>query len=214
MAWFVALEGIDGAGTTTQSHRLVAWLQALGRPARYTKEPSEGHWGTLLRRVLTGALRRARTDGSEEPFDEATLALAFATDRVDHLASEVEPALAAGVSVVCDRYVLSSLAYQGRALDLAWLLAINGRCRAPDLTLYLDVPAQVGLARIAAARRARERYEQEATLAEVLTGYARGVAALREIGQRIVTLDGTLPIEAVEQAIQAEVQRLMGRTRT
>lgn len=208
MAWFVALEGIDGAGITTQARRLVSCLNEQGRPARYTKEPSEGHWGLLLRRVLAGSLRRARYDGREEPFDETTLALAFAADRADHLACEIEPALAAGVTVICDRYVLSSLAYQGRALDLAWLLAINARCRAPDLTLYLHVPVAVSLARIVAAGRVHERYEQEATLAEVLAGYERGIAALREAGQRVVVVDGTAPIEVVARAIQTEVQRL------
>lgn len=198
---FIALEGPDGAGITTQARCLVACFEAQHQPARYVKEPSDGPFGALLRQVLAGRLRRRRADGSDEPFDEATLALAFAADRLDHLASEIEPALADGVTVVCDRYVLSSLAYQGRALDLAWLQVINARCRPPDLTLYLDVPVDVCLARMERARRVRERYEQAAILAEVREGYARAIAALRQAGQRIIVLDATPPIADVERAI-------------
>jgi dTMP kinase len=213
-SWLIALEGIDGAGITTQARRLVAWLEAQGRPARYAKQPSGGPFGVLLRQVLTGALRRRRADGGEEPFDEATLALAFAADRLDHLATEIGPALAAGAIVVCDRYVLSSLAYQGRVLGIDWVEALNARCRWPDLTLYLDVPVEVSLARMAAAGRARERYEERATLDAVRAGFARGIERLRQAGQRVVVINGAAPIDAVEQAIRAAVQALLARDTT
>lgn len=206
----ITLEGIDGAGITTQARRLVAWLEAQGRTARYVKEPSAGPFGVLLRQVLAGTLRRRRANGSEEPFDEATLALAFAADRLDHLATEIEPALAAGSVVVCDRYILSSLAYQGRVLDLDWIEALNARCRRPDLTLYLDVPVEVSLARIAAAGRTHERYEQATTLAEVRAGFTRGIVRLRQAGQRIVVIDATAAVDTVERAIRAAVQEALG----
>lgn len=221
--WLVALEGLDGAGTTTQARRLVASLEAQQRPAAYTSEPSDGPFGTLLRQILTASPRLRvsasgegdggrRGDGGtrgDEPFDEAALALAFAADRLDHLATEIEPALARGATVVCDRYVLSSLAYQGRALDLGWLQTINALCRPPDLTFYLDVPVEVCLARMEAAQRVRERYEQAQILAEVAAGYARAIDVLRQAGQRIVVLDGTAPIAEVERAILGEVRQLL-----
>lgn len=208
---FIALEGLDGSGTTTQAQDLVAWLSAHGRRAQYTKEPSDGPFGTLLRHILIGDLRRTRADGNTEPFDEATLALAFAADRLDHLATELEPALREGTAVVCDRYVLSSLAYQGRALDLAWLQAINARCRVPDLTIYLDVPVDVCLMRIERARRFHERYEQESILEDVRTVYERAIGILRQAGQRVVSLDATQPIAKVHKAILAQVGDLLKR---
>ena len=127
---FIVLEGIDGSGTTTQAARLVASLRAAGQVVVGTREPSEGPMGLLLRQALTRRL---------VGISDRVLALLFAADRLDHLASLVEPALAEGKVVVSDRYVLSSLAYQGMRLPLAWVEALNAAARPADLTLYLDV---------------------------------------------------------------------------
>ncbi|MGZ6028562.1 MAG: dTMP kinase [Myxococcaceae bacterium] len=126
----IVLEGIDGSGTTTQTARLVASLRAAGHVVLGTREPSEGPMGLLLRQALTRRL---------VGISDRVLALLFAADRLDHLASLVEPALAEGKVVVSDRYVLSSLAYQGMRLPLAWVEALNAAARPADLTLYLDV---------------------------------------------------------------------------
>jgi dTMP kinase len=100
---FLVLEGLDGAGTTTQASRLCAWLSARGRTVHLTSEPSRGPLGTGIRQVLSGRLRGA--GGGE--FDPGALALLFAADRLDHWESEIRPRLAEGQDVVSDRYVLS-----------------------------------------------------------------------------------------------------------
>jgi dTMP kinase len=119
----VVLEGLDGAGTTTQGRLLADALRADGRTVHLTAEPSGGPIGVLVRQVLKR--RIVGRDGA--PFDPAALALLFAADRLDHAAVEIAPKLAAGVDVVSDRFTLSSLAYQGLDLgDMDWVEAVNG----------------------------------------------------------------------------------------
>src|SRR3954464_11602121 len=106
---FVVLEGIDGAGTTTQVARLAERLRKDGgQPVRVTREPSDGPIGSLVRQVLTG---RIVIPGGRAP-GGATMALLFAADRMDHVESDIEPFLGQGGIVVSDRYDASSLAYQ------------------------------------------------------------------------------------------------------
>lgn len=142
---FIAIEGIDGSGTTLQTRALATWLGERGHTVLETREPTRGAIGTLVReRLSVGAA----------PLDPAALALLFAADRLDHIANEVAPALAAGAVVLTDRYLLSSLAYQTLDCEEAWVREINARAPAPDLTLLLEVPAEVAFARV--QRRAAE----------------------------------------------------------
>src|SRR4051794_39705484 len=106
---FIVLEGIDGAGTTTQTARLVDRLRGDGKTAvKITREPSDGPIGSLVRQVLTG---RIVSPGGRAP-GWTTMALLFAADRMDHVESEIEPFLLSDGVVVSDRYDASSLAYQ------------------------------------------------------------------------------------------------------
>ena len=109
------IEGLDGAGTTTQSRRLVEHLNAHGKPAHGTREPSDGPVGRLIREMLTGG---HAIEG--EKLSQGTFGLLFAADRLDHMQREVEPKLAAGVTVISDRWYHSSLAYQGTGADRDW----------------------------------------------------------------------------------------------
>src|SRR5450759_40417 len=127
---FIVLEGIDGSGTTTQLDRAVAYLGTHGHRAVATREPSAGPVGRLLRDALLGRLHTP--DGAR--MDGRTMALLFAADRIDHLQREIEPQLAAGTTVVSDRYLLSSLAYQAEEADRAWVAGLSRGIRAPDLT--------------------------------------------------------------------------------
>ena len=200
---FIAFEGTDGSGLSTQTERLAAWFRARGRPVHATKEPSRGPAGLILRLALTHRLGRP-ADGAFRALDEATMALLFTADRMDHLASEVLPCLERGMAVVCDRYVLSTYAYQGLSVDLDWLRALNARARVPDLTVLIDVPAEVSVERMH-ARGLVERYEQQETLARVRDNFQRLVPLLRAQGQRIAVVDGTAPIDAVHAAVVAQV---------
>ncbi len=202
---FVVLEGLDGAGTTTQARLLADALRADGRRIHVTAEPSGGPVGALVRQVLNR--RIAGRDGA--PFDPAALALLFAADRLDHAAVEIAPKLAGGVDVVSDRYALSSLAYQGLAVgDLAWVEGVNARAPAPDLTLFLRVRPEVGLRRRHAASLDREIFEVATFQRRVAASYERAVERLREAGQAVVVLDGERPIADVASAIRGAVARL------
>ncbi|HSS39071.1 MAG TPA: dTMP kinase, partial [Polyangia bacterium] len=155
---FIVLEGIDGSGTTTQLDRLGRHLSARGRRVHPTREPSQGPLGRLLREILLGGHRLP--DGGA--VDGLAMALLFAADRRDHLTREIEPALAAGMDVISDRYVLSSLAYQAQEADRAWVAGLARDLRVPDLTILLDVPVAVAAARRRAAGRSDERYDADA----------------------------------------------------
>src|SRR4051794_8693546 len=154
---FVVLEGIDGAGTTTQTERLVAHLRARGRQAAATREPSDGPVGRLLRELLLG--HHPLPDGGKVA--GAAMALLFAADRVDHLQREIQPLLGAGADVVSDRYLMSSLAYQAEEADRDWVAGLARGVRAPDLTVLVDVPIAVAAARRSQAGRPVERYDAD-----------------------------------------------------
>lgn len=178
----IVVEGIDGAGSTTQTEMLLAWLRRIGVPSRFTCEPSTGPIGATIREHLA---RRIELGGPEAE------ALAFAADRMDHVVREVAPALARGDTVVTDRYYLSSLAYQALGCDLAWLREINGLALRPDLTVFLAVPVDVGMKRFS-GRATRERFEEDrAQLARIAAKYEEAIAALRADGEEVRVIDGT-----------------------
>ena len=195
---FIVIEGLDGAGTTTQTARLAAAIRATGRTCHTTREPSDGPIGVMIRQ----ALRRRLVLPDGNPLGADALALLFAADRVDHIRAEVHPATARGDVVVSDRYVLSSIAYQGVDLDPAWVAAVNAQAPPADLTLLLDVPADTCMRRIEARGGAREIFEHTAFLERVRRGYDRGRAARDE---NVVVIDGEQPVDAVAAAIWAEV---------
>ncbi|HET8539246.1 MAG TPA: dTMP kinase [Anaeromyxobacter sp.] len=203
----LVVEGLDGAGTTTQARLLADALRAEGRAVHLTAEPSGGPVGALVRQVLSR--RVAGRDGG--PFDPAALALLFAADRLDHAAVEIAPKLAEGVDVVSDRFTLSSLAYQGLAVgDVAWVEAVNGRAPAPDLTVFLRVRPEVGLRRRHAASLDREIFEVAAFQRRVAASYERAVERLRAAGQAVVVLDGEKPVDDVTREIHVAVRGLDG----
>jgi dTMP kinase len=201
----LVVEGLDGAGTTTQARLLGDRLLAEGRKTHVTAEPSGGPIGALVRQVLT---RRVGA-GPGAAFEPAALALLFAADRLDHHAVEIAPKLAQGIDVVSDRYTLSSLAYQGLAVgDLAWVEAVNGRAPAADLTLFLRARPRVALGRRRAASIDREIFEVEAFQRRVAGAYERGIARLRAARQPVAEIDGEASVEDVAAAIWDAVSRL------
>jgi dTMP kinase len=203
------VEGLDGAGTTTQSRLLGERLAAEGRPVHVTAEPSRGPVGALVRQVLT-----RRVVGTGGGFDPAALALLFAADRLDHHAVEIAPKLAEGVDVVSDRYVLSSLAYQGLATgDAEWVEAVNARAPAADVTIFLRARPEVALRRRRAASLDREIFEVSSFQRKVAESYERAIARLRAAEQEVVELDGEAPVDVVAHAVWAAVRRVRGEAR-
>jgi len=205
MTALVVLEGLDGAGTTTQARRLVEWLTATGRAAHLTREPSDGPVGRLLREMLTGGHAIAGAS-----IDQRTFSLLFAADRMDHVQREVAPALARGAVVVSDRWYHSSLAYQGTGAERAWIRELNRFARAPELTIFLRVRPEVAAARRLAAGRTQELFEDLEMQRRVAAGYEQTIAELAARGERIATLDGELPVDEVEASIRAAVAGVLG----
>ncbi|HZJ67940.1 MAG TPA: dTMP kinase [Kofleriaceae bacterium] len=201
MTRLIVLEGLDGAGTTTQGKRLVHHLRERGVKAHLTREPSDGPIGRLIRELLSG-----QHAISDQAIRQSTFGLLFAADRLDHLQREVEPQLAAGALVISDRWYHSSLAYQGTGADRDWITALNARARRPDLTIFLQVRPEVAAQRRVAAGRVQELFEDLRMQVDVEAGYRATIAELTAQGERIEVIDGELPPDGVFQ----EIVRLIG----
>ena len=202
---FVALEGIDGAGTTTQAQRIAQALRAEGWRVKVTCEPSEGPVGTLLRQALT---RRLVLPGNAGPLSDPTLALLFAADRTDHLDALVLPALQRGEVVLSDRYLLSSLAYQGSVLPMRWVEEVNAYAVKPDLTLFVEVSAALAARRRVDRAGAEELFDADEAQRRVLRAY-RAAIRRRKGRERIVCLDGAAPPEEVTAQALLAIRKVL-----
>jgi len=203
---FIVFEGLDGAGTTTQSRMLAERLQHKGRTVHLAHQPSDGHVGQLIRQILAGRAATAQADGKLGVVDERVMALLFAADRLDHLGSQIEPHLARGEDVILDRYTLSSLAYQGASVSHEFIQAANRYARKPDLTLFIYVPASVALERVRARAAKLERYETATQLQAIEREYSRLVGTLASV----VSIDGTRPMAEVADLCFAALQQQLG----
>jgi dTMP kinase len=183
-------EGIDGAGKTTQAKMLCSALERAGKPAIYTWEPTNGPAGSRIRNAKVRL----------PPSTEAAL---FTEDRREHVEKVVLPALYSGIWIVCDRYVHSSVAYQGaRGVDINALIADNSSfAPAPDLVILLTIPLALARARIDARGKAlRTPFETEAALCDVDAFY-------RSFEDPIIRrLKGTGDGEAVHKAVWSIVE--------
>jgi dTMP kinase len=206
---FLVVEGIDGAGKGTQVAMLRDALVGRGLPVHVTCEPSDWPIGALIRRYLRRELEEG-VPGWE------SMALLFAADRMQHLAHEIEPRLAAGQIVICDRYDASSIAYQSamRGDDeaendraLAFVAAINAQAKRPDLVLLLDLDPELAAERREARGGAAELLERVELQRRVRAQYAK-VPALRP-HDRFAHIDASLPKEAVHAQILAAVEPLL-----
>lgn len=202
---FVVLEGLDGAGTTTQVAAIAAQLRREGQEVVTTREPSNGPVGTMVRQALTGRLQLPQGQG---PLTPATLALLFAADRADHVAAEIVPALNRGAVVLSDRYLLSSLAYQGSQLPMSWVAEINRHAVAPALTLFLEVDVTVAARRRAARGDAEELFEADAFQKKTARQYRVAIALRRKAGDRIESIDGGLPVSDITALALAHIRTL------
>ena len=195
---FVTFEGIDGAGKSSHIEALAQWMRERGHEVLVTREPGGTALAERLREVVLS-----------EPMDTLTeLLLVFAARR-DHLVRRIQPALAQGSMVLCDRFTDASYAYQGagRGADPESICQLERwvqQGRQPDLTLWFDLPAEVAATRRAAAREP-DRFEQQdaAFFARVRDGYARRLAAHPA---RFVRIDAQGASPAVWQQVRAAVE--------
>ena len=196
---FIVVEGLDGSGISTQIAFLRRWLSERGIAVEATKEPSRGPFGAVIRQAIEGRLT----------LDDRTLALAFAADRVDHLHNPVNGIrqhLTAGRWVLCDRYVLSSLAYQGAAgLDPDWLLQINAFALEPDVTVFVDTPPEICIERIHQRSSSLELYDDVHQLRAIHRLYRTWLARGRLTGH-LITVNGSQTEADVSRDLQNELE--------
>ena len=137
---FLVIEGLDGSGKTTQAALLAEKFYKTYN-VLLTAEPSRGKIGSFIRECCLYEKERLPTEAE---------ALLFAADRIEHMQTELKPALDEGRLVICDRYIYSSLAYQGSAgLSLDWIKTINARALQPDICIFIDVPPEKVIERLA-----------------------------------------------------------------
>jgi dTMP kinase len=204
--FFITLEGIEGSGKSTQAKKLAGALRRRGHRVVLVRDPGSTALGRGLRRVLLHS-RQALSPLSE--------ALLFFAARLQLVEEQIRPALARGRVVVCDRFHDSTIAYQGDAGggDLAWLEQAGRRVVGgvmPNLTIVLDVPARVGLARLGGTHD-RIEGKGKAFHGRVRRGFRR--LARRE-PKRIILLDGTQPAAALQQNIVELVMRQLSHFAT
>ena len=204
-ARFIVFEGLDGAGTTTQAARLHAHFTSRGANGFLTNEPTPGPIGTFIRRLLTG--KEHDREGAPYRPDERAMGLLFAADRLAH-SREIESHLARGNHVICDRYLLSSMAYQtlDASISAEWVIDVNRGCAIPDLTLFVAVPVDVCLERIGARNAEKSIYESKGQLETIAANYERMLAIYEKKFGRVVRIDGARPIDEVHRAVREAVE--------
>jgi dTMP kinase len=186
----IAVEGIDGAGKTTQVKLLADFFARVGEPAITSKEPTDGTWGQKI--------RKSASNGRMSLQDELQ---AFTEDRKEHLRDKILPALERGDTVILDRYFYSTIAYQGSRggnIDVIAAMMMH-TAPDPDIVLLIDVPAEIGLARIREGREeSPNAFESQKNLRAVRTTFL-DVAAKH---QNVSVINGTPSIPIVQEAIQ------------
>jgi len=185
---FVCIEGLDGCGKTTQAKLLVEKLQRSYN-AMYTAEPSDSKIGDFIRKSILYGEKRS-TSLAE--------ALLFAADRVEHVENEVLPALRQGKLVLSDRYVYSSLAYQGAAgLSLEWIQSINQYALRPELAIFIDVDPRAVMQRLKPVKSVMENLETQQRVRQIYLKFV-------EKGD-LSRIDGNRPKHLVAEELQRVV---------
>lgn len=203
---FITFEGGDGSGKSTQAALLEGWLLSRGERVLRTREPGGTELGAEIRELVLH--RRGEIDARAE-------ALLYAADRAHHIATVVRPALQRGEIVVQDRYLDSSVAYQGagRVLNSGEIRDLSlwaAESLLPDLTVLLDLAESSARGRLTTSRTRYDRLEEETTdfHARVRSAYLDLAAAESE---RIAVLDGSLPEEQISEAVRVRVGTLLER---
>ena len=192
---FIVFEGIDGSGKSTHIRLLSRDLRQQGYDVLETSEPSRGRIGMFIRKYVERRVRRLPTEVE---------ALLFAADRFEHLKKIIEPALEEGRIVVSDRYLHSSLAYQGaEGTSLEWIREVNSFAPKPNLCILLDVGPETGLGRMRRSRR---------TVFEVFTFQQKVRNLYLQFAEQgeLVKVSADRSVDEVQREISALVHELLG----
>ena len=201
MGRFIAFEGIDGSGKSTQITRLARRIRSLDQRCYETREPTDGPIGSLVHQIMTGRVKA----------DNRAVACLFAADRVDHLVNETNgilPLLKQGTHVLTDRYYFSSYAYHSVDMDMDWVIQANRQAAGilrPTATVFIDVTPEVSLARIAKNRFHTELYETKERLTRTRDLYYKAFEKEKE-HENIIILDGDQDEDSLEAALWEKVR--------
>ena len=194
--FFICVEGLDGCGKTTQTKILVNRLKSKGYDAVYTAEPSRGKIGNFIRRYCLHGDKRVSS---------IVEVLLFAADRFEHVEKEVIPNLKKGKIVISDRYVYSSLAYQGATgLNLDWIKKVNEHALKADLAIFIDVKPEIVVQRLKPKKSVMENLETQRKVREVYLKFV-------ESGE-LVKVDGNKSKRKVAEEILSIVLRSLEKT--
>ena len=199
---FIVIEGIDGCGSTTQSHKLAQYIFNKDKKNHIvlTREPANSEYMIKIRRLL------ASNHDPKENADEYTRL--FVEDRKHHLKELIEPALKYGSIIICDRYKYSTLAYQQtQGIELKKLIDMHAGMIIPDLTVIIDVPVDTALERLGKDERSKEAFEEKNFMEELRQNYLKLKKELK--GENIVIIDGSKPIEVVFDYVKKEVEKIL-----
>ncbi len=201
---FIAFEGIDGSGKSTQVQRLADKLEQEGHQVHTTFEPTDSPIGSIIQNIMKG-----RIDA-----DHQTIAALFAADRLDHLKNKADgilKKLEAGYTVITDRYYFSSYAYHGAHMPLDWVIKANqlsADLLMPDLNIFIDIDPEVSIQRINSDRSSVELYEKVETLQKVRDKYFEAIEKLNHKENVFVT-DGHQAEEDVAEDIWQQIVEVM-----
>ncbi len=195
---FFVLEGTDGAGTTTQLRSIHEALAGAGIRHWATSEPTDAPIGRLIRRII----------GGEVPAAPGTVAHLFAADRYEHLhgSGGILERLARGEVVICDRYVFSSLAYQGSSCGLDLPLSLNAAFPLPELLLFFDLEPDLSMSRIE-NRDNRDIYETLPFLRLVITIYEEAIRLYSSSEMKVRRIDAALSRNEVRRILLEEIEK-------
>ena len=201
---FIAFEGIDGSGKSTQADLLGFRFKRMGYPLHATCEPTDGPIGKLIRKAFKGEMK----------LNDKTIAGLFVADRLEHILNPdfgMLKYLGADHIVICDRYYFSSYAYQASFTSMEWVIqanAISASLLKPDLTIFVDVDPVLCMERIMKNRSATELYENLENLERVRSNYLKAFDLLNQ-QENIFITDGSLPIAQVEESIWLKIETML-----
>jgi dTMP kinase len=203
LANFIVFEGLDGSGTTTQIgilERFFIQNRLSMPPFHITFEPTNGSIGKLLRSLLKG----------EETLKAETMAMLFAADRNEHIfgSGGIAERCKRGETVVCDRYLLSSLVYQGITCGEELPALLNKNFPAPELLIFFDIEPETALGRIESRGAQKEIYENSAFQREVRARYKTLLPEFASRGVRVETIDASLPPDEVAGQVWGAIEKM------
>lgn len=200
---FIAFEGIDGSGKSTQIALLEKKLKEQGIPVYLTREPTDGPYGAMLHTIMTG-----RLDACEE-----TIAALYVADRMDHIKNTRNGLLKkieSGITVITDRYYFSSYAYQGAHMSMDWTIMANSVCAdalRPDLNLFLDLEPEISYQRICQNRTDFEIYEKLDNLKRTREKYMEAFSKLKD-QEKVAVIPANGTVEEIQEQIWKQVKVL------